>query len=85
MKGLKFPDGYVSNLHRCQDKNAKRIYDKKSHDCHVFMKRLLPIAFCELLPSNVWQALTELSLFFKDLTSKTVRVDDMERLVRDIP
>ncbi|XP_015160877.1 uncharacterized protein [Solanum tuberosum] len=57
----------------------------KSHDCHVFMQRLLPIAFRELLPSNVWQALTELSLFFKDLTSTTLRVDDMERLERDIP
>ena len=47
--------------------------------------RLLPIAFRELLPCNEWQALTELSLFFKDLTSMTLRVDDMERLERDIP
>ena len=32
-----------------------------------------------------WQALTELSLLFKDLTSTTLRVDDTERLERDIP
>jgi len=85
VKGLKFPDGYVSNLGRCPDTNAKRIFGMKSQDCHVFMQRLLPIAFRELLPSNVWQALTELSLFFKDLTSTTLQVDDMERLERDIP
>jgi len=85
VKGLRFPDGYVSNLGRCPDTNAKRIFGMKSHDCHVFMQRLMPIAFRELLPSNVWQALTELSLFFKDLTSTTLRVDDMERLERDIP
>ncbi|KAH0718720.1 hypothetical protein KY285_014751 [Solanum tuberosum] len=85
VKGLKFPDGYVSNLGRCPDTNAKMIFGMKSHDCHVFMQRLLPIAFRELLPSNVWQALTELSLFFKDLTSTPLRVDDMERLERDIP
>ncbi|WMV13796.1 hypothetical protein MTR67_007181 [Solanum verrucosum] len=72
VKGLKFPDGYVSNLGRCPDTNAKRIFGMKSHDCHVFMQRLMPIAFRELLPSNVWQALTELSLFFKDLTSTTL-------------
>ncbi|XP_060182429.1 uncharacterized protein LOC132612107 [Lycium barbarum] len=85
VKGLKFPDGYVSNLGRCLDTNAKRLFGMKSHDCHVFMQRLMPIAFRELLPSNVWQALTELSLFFKDLTSTTLRVDDMERLEADIP
>ena len=84
VKGLKFPDGYVSNLGRCPDTNAKRIFGRKSHNCHVFMQRLLSIAFRELLPSNVWQALIELSLFFKDLTSTTLRVDDMERLERDI-
>ncbi|KAL3380029.1 hypothetical protein AABB24_000582 [Solanum stoloniferum] len=82
VKGIKFPNGYVSKLGRCPDTNVKRIFGMKSHDCHVFMQRIMPIAFCELLPSNVWQALTELSLFFKDLTSTTLRVD--ERLERDI-
>ncbi|KAM3269054.1 hypothetical protein P3S67_031018 [Capsicum chacoense] len=80
-----FPDGYVSNFGRLPDTNAKRLFGMKSHDCHVFMQRLMPIAFRELLPSNVWQALTELSLFFKDLTSTTLRVDDMMRSERDIP
>ncbi|WMV28348.1 hypothetical protein MTR67_021733 [Solanum verrucosum] len=80
-----YQDGYVSNLGKCPDTITKKLYGMKSHDCHVFMQRLLPIAFRELLPSNVWQALTELSLFFKDLTSTTLRVDDMERLEADIP
>ena len=80
VKGLKFRDWYVLNLGRLPNTKAKRLFGMKSHDFHVFMQRLMPIAFCELLPSNVWQALTELSLFFKDLTSTTLRVDDMERL-----
>uniref|UniRef100_A0A0D3EA98 Uncharacterized protein n=1 Tax=Brassica oleracea var. oleracea TaxID=109376 RepID=A0A0D3EA98_BRAOL len=29
----------------------------KSHDCHVFMQRLLPFAFAELLLANVHEAL----------------------------
>lgn len=61
------------------------LFGMKSHDCHVFMQRLMPIAFCELLPSIVWQALTELSLFCKDLTSTTLRVDDIKILEVEIP
>ncbi|XP_070054450.1 uncharacterized protein [Nicotiana tomentosiformis] len=45
----------------------------------------MPISFRELLPNNVWQALTKLSLFFKDLSSTTLRVAEMERLEADIP
>ena len=45
-------------------------------------KGLLLIAFCELFPTNVWQATTELNLFFKDLTSTTITVADMEILER---
>jgi len=85
LEGVKFPDGYVSNMSRCLDTEKFKLFGMKSHDCHVFMQRLLPIAFRELLPSNVWQALTELSLFFKDLTSTTLRVVDLERLEVHIP
>ncbi|KAL0310266.1 UNVERIFIED_CONTAM: hypothetical protein Scaly_2944300 [Sesamum calycinum] len=31
----------------------------KSHDCHVFMQKLIQIAFREMLPESVWSALTE--------------------------
>ncbi|XP_015158428.1 uncharacterized protein [Solanum tuberosum] len=85
LEGVKFPDGYVSNMSRCLDTEKFKLFGMKNHDCHVFMQRLLPIAFRELLPSNVWQALTELSLFFKDLTSTTLRVVDLERLEVHIP
>ena len=64
IKKLKFPDGYVSNLGRCVDLSGNKLYGMKSHDCHIFMQRFILIAFHELLPANVWQALTELSIFF---------------------
>ena len=82
---LKFPDGYVSNMGRCVDKQRSRLFGMKSHDCHVFMQRLMPIAFRELLPANVWKAITELSLFFKSLTSIVITNEDMARLESDIP
>ena len=37
------------------------------------------------MPANVWQALTELSIFFKDLTAIVITEDDMKRLEEDIP
>ena len=54
-----------------------KLFGMKRHDCHVFMRRLLPVAFRELLPHNVWKALTVLSIFFKDLDSTIIKNDDM--------
>lgn len=85
VKELKFPDGYVSNLGRCVDIRGKKMYGMKSHDCHVFMQRLVPIAFRHLLPDTVWEALTELSLFFKDLCCPVLNVEDVRRMESEIP
>ena len=85
VKSLKFPDGYVSNLGRCVDSSKLKLYGMKSHDCHIFMQRILPVAFRELLPQNVWKAITDLSMFFKNLTTRAVRMDDMCRLSDHIP
>nr|GMD28243.1 uncharacterized protein LOC109179592 [Ipomoea batatas] len=84
-RNLKFPDGYASNMSRCVDMKKLKLFGMKSHGCHVFMQRLIPIAFRELLPLNVWKVLTELSLFFKNLTSTTIRVEEMTKLENDIP
>ncbi|XP_065857931.1 uncharacterized protein [Euphorbia lathyris] len=85
VKQLKFPDGYVSNLGRCVDNKKAKLFHMKSHDCHVFMQRLLPIALREMLLKNVWEAITELSCFFKNLTAHVIKVDDMAHLEGEIP
>jgi hypothetical protein len=56
----------------------------KSHDYHVFMERLLPIALREFLPPNVWNALTELSLFYKDLCSPKLSIYHLKKLESEI-
>ena len=84
IKELRMPDGYSSNLARCADVNKGTMIGMKSHDCHVFMECLLPIAFSSL-PSNVLNPLTELSQFFKDLCSATLREDDLIRMEQNIP
>lgn len=57
----------------------------KSHDCHVFIDRLIPIAFRKSLPAKVWEALTEVSPFFRSLTSPKISTTDMKRLDEEIP
>jgi hypothetical protein len=32
------------------------LYGIKSHDCHVFMQTLIPLAYRNLLPKGIWDA-----------------------------
>ncbi|XP_058758797.1 uncharacterized protein LOC131632049 [Vicia villosa] len=83
LKELRMPDGYASNLSRCANVENGTVHGMKSHDCHVFMECLLPIAF-HSLPDLVWKPLTELSRFFKDLCCNTLRMDDLVKLDENI-
>lgn len=80
---LKMPDGYASNLSRCVDTKHGTLFGMKSHDCHVFMERLLPIAF-SALPEIVWKPLVELSQFFRDLCSTELREDLLFQMEQNI-
>ncbi|KAK4390162.1 hypothetical protein Sango_2079500 [Sesamum angolense] len=72
---LKFPDGYTSNLARCVDMKEMRLHGMKSHDCHVFMLKFIPIVFREMLPEPVWSALIEVNLLLQILCSMTLAVN----------
>ena len=84
LKDLRMPDGYSSNLARCVDVNKGRVLGMKSHDYHVFMECLLPIAFSSL-PTHVLNPIIEVSHFFKDLCSTTLKQDDLTRMEQNIP
>ncbi|KAI5343117.1 hypothetical protein L3X38_010993 [Prunus dulcis] len=45
VSSVKFPDGYASNIACCVNVDGGKFTRLKSHDCHVFMQRLLPVAF----------------------------------------
>ncbi|XP_054785879.1 uncharacterized protein LOC129292331 [Prosopis cineraria] len=84
IKNLRLPDGHASNLSKCVDMENCKLLGMKSHDCHVFLQRLLPIAFKDLLPEAIWNALTEISLFFKDICSTIITVEQMQKLEENI-
>ena len=63
-KEVKVQDGYASNISRCIQVNERKIFGLKSHDCHVLMQQLLPLAICGVLHKNVCAAIVELCIFF---------------------
>nr|GEY43959.1 hypothetical protein [Tanacetum cinerariifolium] len=48
------------------------MWGMKSHDCHVFMERLLPIAFREMLPEPIWKAMTEKKVKNKERVESSI-------------
>ncbi|KAI5350320.1 hypothetical protein L3X38_003211 [Prunus dulcis] len=84
VSSVKFPDGYASNIARCVNVDGGKFTGLKSHDCHVFMQRLLPVGIRHLLPEDMVKPIMVLSRFFSQLTAKTLRRTDMFQLRHDI-
>ncbi|XP_062217722.1 uncharacterized protein LOC133917925 [Phragmites australis] len=72
---LKLPDGYAANIRKGVNLLQKKIFGLKSHDYHIFMERLLPVAFRGFLPENIWVCLAELSFFYRQLCAKELSKD----------
>ncbi|XP_057444525.1 uncharacterized protein LOC130736753 [Lotus japonicus] len=79
------PDGYSSNISRCIDMENFRLSGMlKSHDFHILMEQLLPLAMRTTVPNEVSKVLNGLSSFFRKLCSKVLSVPDLDRLQHDI-
>jgi len=82
LKSLRFPDGHASNISRLVNTEECRLYGMRSHDCHVFMQTLIPLAFPDLLPKGIWDALTKINHFFRDICFS--KLNHIERLEKNI-
>lgn len=80
LKAVRVPDGYASNISRRVNLENKSIGGLKSHDSHILMQQLIPIAIRKALPKNVVEPLIELGNYFRRLCSKVNRVSDLENL-----
>ena len=61
-----------------------RILGMKSHDCHIFMQDLLLPVFRDVLDEKVLEPLVDLSNYFKRLCSKSLSVDVLEQMEKNI-
>ena len=57
LANLKTLDGYLSKISRCVNNKECKVFGMKSHDCHIFLQRLLPIAIRGFLPKDVCELL----------------------------
>jgi hypothetical protein len=65
IQNLMFPDGYAANLRMGVNLTHLKLKGLKSHDYHIWIKRLLPVMVRGYVPEHVWQVLAELSYFFR--------------------
>ncbi|KAH7843036.1 hypothetical protein Vadar_012013 [Vaccinium darrowii] len=80
LKSTKCPDGYAANISTCISTQGSKLTDLKTHDCHILLQRLLPIGMRGFLNEEISTALFELGNFFQQLCSKTLKVEDLDKL-----
>jgi hypothetical protein len=65
LKGVRFPAGYASDIRKNVQVKEKKIVGLKSHDNHILLQYLLPLAVRKTLPEGVSAAIIRVSTFFK--------------------
>jgi hypothetical protein len=73
LQDVRVPNGYILNISRCVLMKDCTMSGLKSHDCHIIMQQLLPIALRgSKLPSNVVKVLFDMSTFFRGICETTL-------------
>jgi hypothetical protein len=65
---LGYDNGHASNISKLIDLEDCRLYRMKSYDFHIFIQTLISLAYLDLLPKRIWDALMEINHFFRDIT-----------------
>ena len=85
LKCVKFLDEYASKISRYVNTQKGKISKMKSHDCHVLLQRLLPVAIRGYFLTEIHTPLIELYFFFfKELCSRTLKLNVLNRMKHDI-
>ena len=67
LKGVKFPDGYASDIRHNVHVNERKIFGLKSHESHIILQHLLPLAVRKILPEIVSAGVIRISNFSRNL------------------
>ena len=63
---------------------GKKFTNLKSHDCHVLMTQLLPVALRGILPENVRLAIVKLCAFLNEISQKAINPEKLIQLQNDV-
>ena len=80
LKNIKVPDGYASNISWCVNLKVRKLSNLKSHDGHILMQDILPLALRSSMPKQVVMVVFQLSSFFKALCSKVLDPQELDQL-----
>jgi hypothetical protein len=82
--GVKVSHGYSGNIGRYLDEAKKRFSGLKSHDCHVLMTQILPIAIRGIMDEHVRETLFGLCNFFNVISRKSIGLKQLDVLQEEI-
>jgi hypothetical protein len=82
--GVKFPYGYAGKTSRYLDETKKRFSGMKSHDCHVLMTQIIPVAIRGIMDEHVRDTLSALCNFFDVINRKSIGVRQLQKIQDEI-
>ena len=82
--GVKVSSDYCGKISRYLDTDKKRFSGMKSHDCHVMMTQILPVALRGTMDKHVRDTLIGLCNFFDVISRKSISVKQLRRLQEEI-
>lgn len=81
---LKLPDGYSSNISNCVSVDECKVMGLKSHDYHVLMQQLLPVAIRGMLPKGPRHSITRMCAFFNKISQRVIDREDMLDIEKEV-
>lgn len=84
LHGIKVPSGYSSNIRRLVSMKDLKLVGMKSHDCHVMMTQMLPVAIRGVLPDKVRDPIIRLCSFFNTISKKAINPQILDKLQKDV-
>ncbi|GJY31184.1 uncharacterized protein Tco_0414679 [Tanacetum coccineum] len=75
---------YSSNIKKLVSINDLKLLGMKSHDCHILITQLIPIAIRGILPDRIRHTITKLCLFFNMIHSKVIDPEVLDEWQSDI-
>jgi len=84
LQDIKVPSCYSANIKRLVSMKDCKLLGMKSHDCHVLMTHMIPIAIRGLLPESTRHTITKLCLFFNHIHSKVIDPEVLDTWQKEI-
>ncbi|XP_048613511.1 uncharacterized protein LOC106393753 [Brassica napus] len=84
LSDFKGPDGYCSNISRGVSVEEFKVSGLKSHDYHVLMQQLLPVAVRGLLPKGPRLAILRMCAFFNRLCQRVIDVEQISKMEAEV-